>query len=131
MRCLVNWARTRAGAGGLRSAPRLNRSARMRAAEIQRCGQFSHTPCGDSFIRVFIASGYLGASGTVAENLAWGSSTLGSARVALTSWLASSSHRHNLLGRGWRDVGVAIVKANSLFGVANVEVWVVQFGRRG
>jgi hypothetical protein len=29
----------------------------------------------------------------------------------------------------WRDVGVAMVKASSLFGTSNVTLWVMDFGR--
>ena len=130
MRCLVNWARARAGERLLGDVGRLDRSARMRAAEIVRCGQFSHTPCGDSFLHVFVASGYLSGSGTVGENLAWGQAGVGSARVAMAEWLASPPHRANLFTR-WRDLGVALAKQNALFGAAQVSIWVAQFGRRG
>jgi uncharacterized protein YkwD len=132
MRCMVNWARHRRGLAPLRVNARLDRSARMRAAEIRRCNQFSHTPCGDAFTHVFAASGYLhGAAWRVGENLAWGAGALGSARTAVAWWLASPPHRANLFGRSWRDFGVAMLKADALFGASNVTIWVVQFGRRG
>src|SRR5690348_16946272 len=50
-RCLLNWARSRAGLARLRDAGSLDRSAFIRATAIRRCGDFSHTPCGQSFIR--------------------------------------------------------------------------------
>ena|SRR5437764_10695556 len=131
MRCMVNWARRHRGLAPLRANARLDRSARMRADEIRRCNQFSHTPCGDSFIHVFVAAGYVHGTYTVGENLAWGAGVLGSVRTAVAWWLASPPHRANLFGRSWRDFGVAMLKAHTLLGASDVTIWVVQFGRRG
>jgi uncharacterized protein YkwD len=130
LRCLVNWARRHAGQPTLRRSPELDRSAAMRANDIRRCQDFSHTPCGEAFITVFQQAGYLTAAGTVGENLAWGQGRLGSARTAMAGWLASPEHRQILFGSSWRDVGLARVRARSLFGRPNVTVWVAQFGRR-
>ena len=130
LRCLVNWARRHAGEPALHRSPELDRSAAMRANDIRRCQDFSHTPCGEAFITVFQQAGYLTASGTVGENLAWGQGRLGSARTAMAGWLASPEHRQILFGSKWRDLGLARVRARSLFGRPNVTVWVAQFGRR-
>jgi uncharacterized protein YkwD len=130
LRCLVNWARRHAGQPALRRSPELDHSAAMRANDIRRCQDFSHTPCGESFITVFQQAGYLTAAGTVGENLAWGQGRLGSARTAMAGWLASLEHRQILFGSRWRDLGLARVRAGSLFGRANVTVWVAQFGQR-
>jgi uncharacterized protein YkwD len=128
MRCLVNWARRHGGQPTLRRSPELERSAALRAAEIRRCQDFSHTPCGEPFIAVFQLVGYPLAA--VGENLAWGQARLGTARSAMASWLASPEHRQILFGANWRDLGLARVRAGSLFGRANVTVWVAQFGQR-
>jgi len=128
LRCLVNWARRHAGEPALHRSPELDRSAAMRANDIRRCQDFSHTPCGEAFITVFQHAGYPLAS--VGENLAWGQGRLGSARTAMAGWLASPEHRQILFGSSWRDVGLARVRARSLFGRANVTVWVAQFGQR-
>ena len=128
MRCVLNATRTSVGLRPLRFARRLNRSAALRAAAIRRCNQFSHRPCGQSFMGVFVRTGYLG-SGLVGENLAWGQSPLGTVRDTVTDWLSSPEHRSNMLYPRWRDVGVAMVKAPSLFGASNVTLWVMDFGR--
>jgi len=128
MRCLINWARRHAGQPALRRSPELDRSAAMRANDIRRCQDFSHTPCGEAFIVVFQLVGYPLAS--VGENLAWGQGRLGTARSAMASWLASPEHRQNLFSASWRDLGLARVRATSLFGRSNVTVWVAQFGQR-
>jgi uncharacterized protein YkwD len=128
MRCVLNATRSSVGLRTLRAAKRLNRSAALRAAAIRRCNQFSHRPCGQSFMGVFIMAGYLG-SGLVGENLAWSQSPLGTVRDTVTDWLTSPEHRSNMLYPRWRDVGVAMVKASSLFGTSNVTLWVMDFGR--
>jgi uncharacterized protein YkwD len=126
--CLVNWTRRHSGLPTLRRSPELDRSAGLRAAEIRRCQDFSHTPCGQAFIAVFQLVGYPLAA--VGENLSWGQGRLGTARTAMASWLASPEHRQILLTPTWRDVGLARAHARSLFGYSNVTVWVAQFGQR-
>jgi uncharacterized protein YkwD len=128
LRCLINWARRHGGQPALSRSPELDRSAALRAREIRRCQDFSHTPCGEPFIAVFQLVGYPMSS--VGENLAWGQGSLGTARSAMASWLGSPEHRLNLFGANWRELGLARVRARSLFGRSNVTVWVAQFGRR-
>jgi len=133
LRCLVNWARHRHGLRRVGESRLLDRSALMRALEIRRCDDFSHTPCGQPFTAVFYAVDYLvlGRLAEVGENLAWGQGRLGTARSTMQSWLASPPHRANLFRPGWRDFGVSVVRANRLSGAANVTLWVYQFGKRG
>jgi uncharacterized protein YkwD len=126
MSCLVNETRTARGLPALRESVRLNRAARLRALAIRRCGQFSHTACGQPFRQVFVRAGYRGRS--VGENLAWGQGPVGSPDRTLTAWLGSPPHRANLLGHSWREVGVARIHARRLFGASDVTVWVMQFG---
>ena len=129
MHCLVNWVRTRHGLAPLRELPQLERSSALRLSAIRRCGQFSHTPCGQPFVQPFVTVGYLRGTGSVGENLAWGSSSLGSPRATLEAWLRSPGHRENLLRASWRDCGVALTRGR-LFGVSGVSLWALQFGRR-
>jgi uncharacterized protein YkwD len=130
MRCLLNLTRRQQGLSPLRASVLLNRSASLRAEAIRRCGDFSHRACGQSFLSVFDEAGYTRTRRVaVGENLAWGSSTLGSPVSTLRAWLGSPPHRAMMLGR-WRDVGVALVHTTGLFGMADVTVWVADFGRR-
>jgi uncharacterized protein YkwD len=129
MQCLVNAARRERGLAVLRNSPRLDRSSLLRASAIRRCSDFSHTPCGQSFMGVFAKVGYP-RSAAVGENIFWGSASLGSARSAFEGWLASPGHRHILFMRGWRGLGIGLVQAGQLFGAAQVSVWVTQFGSR-
>jgi uncharacterized protein YkwD len=128
MRCLINWARRHGGRSALHVNAELDRSAAMRAGDINRCQSFSHTPCGQPFITVFELVGYLVGTASVGENLACGQGRLGSARKAMADWLASPEHRQILFGGDWRDLGLARVRARSLYGRANVTVWVAHLG---
>ena len=130
LRSLVNSTRAQYGLPRLRRAPRLDRSALLKAEEIRTCRSFSHTPCGNSFARTFQQTGYLHGRVRYGENLYWGSGGLGTPSGAIAAWLNSPPHRANLLGRGWRDVGVGMVYAPSIFGASNVWIFVLQFGRR-
>lgn len=129
MRCLVNWARRHAGEVGLRDSVELDASASLRARDITRCQDFSHTPCGQAFITVFTLVHYLAGADAVGENLAWGQGRLGTARSAMAGWLGSPEHRSIVYTARWRDLGVARVRG-ALFGRSNVTVWVAQFGHR-
>ena len=129
MHCLVNQARRQYGLSVLRNSRRLDRSSLLRATAIRRCGDFSHTPCGQSFNAVFAQVGYP-RSASVGENIFWGSASLRSARSAFEGWLRSPGHRHILFMRGWRGLGIGLAEAGQLFGAAQVSVWVAQFGSR-
>ena len=129
MRCVINWTRSRAGLATLRRRSELDRSSAMRARDIRRCADFSHTPCGQPFITVFTLVRYFTSGAAVGENLEWGQGRLGTARSAVAHWLASPPHRQIIYTARWRDLGIARIHG-TLFGLPNVSVWVAQFGRR-
>jgi uncharacterized protein YkwD len=127
---LANAVRVQHGLRPLQRSRALDRSAVMKGEEIRGCRAFSHTPCGMSFLRTFVRTGYVRTSAHVGENLYWGSGGLGTPTNAIAGWLHSPPHRANLLGRSWRDIGVGMVHAPALFGASDVWVYVLQFGRR-
>ncbi len=128
MRCLINWTRRHAGLAALRRNGEPQRSATLRARDIERCQDFSHTPCGQAFITLFTIVHYFTGAAAVGENLFWGEGRLGSAREALAHWLGSPEHRAILLTASWRDLGIARAHGR-LFGHPDVSLWVAQFGR--
>ena len=91
------------------------------------CNQFSHTPCARPFRAAFRTVRYAGAS--YGENIAFGTSYLGSPRRIMASWLASPGHRANILHRGWRSQGID-VRFDAFLGYADAAVWTSQFGSR-
>ena len=125
----VNSTRTHYRLAALRHSAVLDRSAALKASDIIRCRVFSHTPCGNAFVRTFQQTGYFHGRARVGENLYWGGGSLGTPAAAVAAWLRSAPHRANLLGHGWRDVGVAVVHRPGLFGAGDVWLYVLQFGR--
>jgi uncharacterized protein YkwD len=122
---LINQVRRRAGLPALRSDRALRRAAGLKVGRIASCGQFTHTPCGAPFTATFRAAGW--RRGTMGENIAFGSSVLGTPQAILQSWLRSPGHRANLLSRKFRFQGLA-VRTVALPGIGAVRVWANTFG---
>jgi uncharacterized protein YkwD len=128
MRCLINFARRSEGTAPLRArGKRLAKAADRKAADILRCGEFSHTACGRPFTYHMQATAYAAGCYGAGENIAWGSGQLGTVRSIMRSWLASDGHRANLLNAEFRDHGVAL-RTGSLSGHDGAAVWVHQLG---
>lgn len=128
LRCLVKYARRRAGLGAPRRSSKLNRGAEAKADRIATCRDFSHTPCGRSFSGAYRRTGYGRGSWSVGEVIGWGPRRAGDARSVMHQWMHSSSHRSTIL-RSWRHAAVGRRHARSLWGRRHVSVWVVSFGR--
>ena len=98
----MNQARAQHGVRPLRIDLRLEAAARAKSRAMLRTGTFAH---GNFQRRLssFRARGpYFG------ENLAWGVGARGSATAVVQMWLASPSHRANLLRRSFQRVGLGI-----------------------
>ncbi len=130
MLCLVNWARRHDRLPRLRASNLLDRSSQIKARDIIRCQDFSHTPCGQSFEASFQRVGYMKRASYVGENIYWSTLHAASPRSAFNAWLHSDGHRRNLLSRSWRELGIGRLRANDVFGYGGGVVWVNQFGRR-
>lgn len=110
---------------------RLGKAAQSKAQDIINCQNFSHTACGrpaDFWIR---QNGYI-PSPTCwgwAENIYWGSGSLGTAASAVTAWLGSAPHRANMMNPNYYDLGAGLARG-TLNGIPNVQVWVQVFGYR-
>jgi len=123
--CLVNWARAQERRHPLRQRPALNRAAALKGQVVAQCGQFSHTPCGIDVAAAARKAGYRYA--LFGENLFAGPWGQVSPREVVTAWLRSPPHRANLLGRKFRDVGVAPARAHGLLGKGDAIVWTAAF----
>jgi uncharacterized protein YkwD len=98
----INRTRAAHGLRPLRVDLRLERAARAHSAWMLRTGTFAHGPFGRR-----IAS--YGARGpAVGENLAWGVGGSATPPGIIQGWLASPSHRANLLRRGFTRIGIGV-----------------------
>jgi uncharacterized protein YkwD len=103
IRCVINQQRARNGLNPLAANRQLARAASRHAADMARHNYFSHVSLsGTSPLRRVRAAGWRRGVG---EALAWGCGPQASPAAIVAAWLASSSHRAIILGRG-RVVGM-------------------------
>ena len=120
---VMNQARAQHGVAPLRIDLRLEAAARAKSRSMLRTGTFAH---GNFQRRLssFRARGpYFG------ENLAWGVGVHGSAAGVVQMWLASPSHRANLLRRKFQRVGLGVV-VGTFRGHAGTSVVTANFAGR-
>jgi uncharacterized protein YkwD len=125
--------RAKHGLAPLRHSSELAAAALQHSTEMARDGYFAHNGNTMSYGRrlALFYPRMKHRTWEVGEILAWGSPSL-SAGEALTMWLRSPEHRAMLLGRSWRDVGVAAVHTSAapgVFGGHVTTVVTVDFGR--
>lgn len=112
----MNLLRARRGLAPLRLSSALSSAAHRHSTEMARDGFCGHDSTdGASFwsrLSRFYGRGSGWHTWSVAENVLCYPQRL-TAAAALGKWLASPSHRANLLAPQWRDVGVGAVYAES------------------
>ena len=104
----INRVRALHGLQPLAYDPRLTRAARAHTREMTADGVFEHGAFAARMERFHVAARLM------AENLAWGTGALGTARGIVEAWLASPSHRENLLHAGFRRIGLGAVQTTFL-----------------
>ena len=110
--CAMNEERTSRGMRALKPNRGLTNAARAHTRYMVDRDCFLHKCPGEDDLvgRVFDTS-YLpcrSCSWGLGENLAWGSQSAGTPRAIVDSWMKSKGHRHNLLNRKYRDVGMGV-----------------------
>ena len=135
----LNLVRLEHGLRQLRLNPKLTAAADAHSLEMVHSGYFGHESLNGGQFWQRIKRFYRPRSAqaarrpwTVGENLIWQERRL-TARAAVTAWLASPGHRENLLGRGFREVGISAVRAlgaPGVYGRRHVVVLTVDFGAR-
>jgi uncharacterized protein YkwD len=100
---VMNQVRIAHGLRPLRADARLEGTARNHSRRMLRTGTFAHGAFTARIRRAGVHAPRVG------ENLAWSSGSLARARTIVELWLASPSHRANLLRAGYRTVGVGAV----------------------
>ena len=101
----TNDQRTRSGLGTLQLDARLSEAATAKARDMLRQGYWDHTAPDGTEPWVWIDdSGYTYQQ--AGENLAKNFST---ASAAVSAWMDSPSHRSNMLGDAYKDVGFGVV----------------------
>lgn len=114
--------RTRAAHGlqPLHIGWKLQRAARAHSRDMLRRDYFAHGPFLSRLLAVGAGGPFLG------ENLAWGAGARARAAWTVRAWLASPTHRRNLLRPGFRRVGVGAATGN-FRGIAGVRMVTADF----
>lgn len=132
---VVNRTRVERGLRPLVVSKDLQRAAGSHSRQMLERGFFDHdSPDGVPFakrVRAYYQStGY--SSWSVGENLLYSTVEV-TAEAAVDAWLASPSHRENMLSPTWREVGVGSLRARAAGGTfGGKPTWVItmNFGIR-
>jgi uncharacterized protein YkwD len=102
----MNQVRLAHGVRPLRADSRLERAARSHSSTMLHTGAFFHGAFSARIRGVGVRAPRVG------ENLAWGTGMFSRARAIVRMWMASPSHRRNLLHPGYRLVGVGALRGS-------------------
>jgi uncharacterized protein YkwD len=129
--CLINRDRRAQRLPPLTVNLRLSRAAGRHAADMVRRGYFSHdSPEGQTFVDRLRLTGYFGRCGwSAGETLAWGAGAESSPRSRVQAWMHSPPHRAVLLGRSYREAGVAVLRGSPVDPTLGY-TYAAEFGRR-
>ncbi|MCC5952574.1 MAG: S-layer homology domain-containing protein [Acidimicrobiia bacterium] len=106
----LNDLRTSRGVPAVRTCPSLDAAARSHGEHMRSTGVVSHTGAGGStFFDRVVASGFVPL--LVGENLAGGHPSIPS---VFSAWMASGTHRANILDARYTHVGSALVTGGNL-----------------
>ena len=129
--CLLNAERRSHGLKRLRLNGKLSHAGLRHARDMVRHGYFSHNGSGgEDFVQRILDTNYVPASASfsLAENLAWGSPGVSSPRATVNDWMSSPGHRRNILQRGFREIGIAIVIGAPMNGTNQGATYATEFG---
>jgi uncharacterized protein YkwD len=131
----VNATRAQSGRRVLQVSAQLSRAALQHALSMASRGYFSHSsPDGES-VGQRLGQTYTRRGShrwSVGETMVWSTRALTPAG-AIAMWLASPTHRHTMLARRFREIGVAAVRianAPGWFGGRSVTLVVADYGVR-
>jgi uncharacterized protein YkwD len=129
--CLLNRERNRRGLRRLRLNRKLTAASIRHSRNMVRKGFFAH----GNYVARILNVRYVGRRGpwSLGENIAWGTGSLATPAQIVRGWMNSPGHRHNILSRKFRDIGIGIVggaPGMARAGAAGA-TYTTDFGRRG
>jgi hypothetical protein len=121
---LTNEKRVQAGLSPLEFNPTLSQAAKAKGEDMLAKDYWAHVaPDGTEPWKFFLDSGY--KYRYAGENLA---RDFSSASTAVDAWMASPTHKDNLLSAKYRDIGIAVVEGD--LGGRDTTIIVQLFGTR-
>lgn len=134
VQCLLNRRRSEHGVPPLSPNDQLRRAAQRHSGYMREHHCFSHRCPGEAsprerLIRVhYIREGL--ASWAFGENIGWGTRHLGTPKAMVKAWMHSPEHRHNILERSFRDLGVGFAHGSPSDPDADGGIYTTDFGER-
>ena len=130
---LINHARTSRGLRAVKIHTALDKAALSHSRDMIAHDYFAHSSyAGGSVAKRARGAGY-STSGCshweVGEVIAWGKSYRGIPEAIFKAWMHSSEHRHIILIKRWRDVGLGACRG-TFQSLSGVVMYTVDFGRR-
>jgi uncharacterized protein YkwD len=116
--CLLNSERTTAGLHPVRLDRGLSHAAEAYSHDMVTRRFFSHvSPSGEQLAERVARTGWLRRRPrwVLGETLGWGTGSLSTPAAIVAAWMHSPPHRHIVLGRRFRRVGIGIA-AGTPFG---------------
>lgn len=107
----------------------LTTAARAHSDEMLAKGYFAHESYdGETFDARLVRYGYTGWT-ALAENVAYGSGSLGAPDAIFSSWMNSAGHRANILNGSLRQIGIG-ARLGTYQGHSGTNMYTVDFGTR-
>src|SRR3954451_4762964 len=129
--CLLNVQRRHHHLRKLRFNHKLALAGLRHARDMVANQYFAHdAPSGQDFVQRILNTNYVPAAASwfLGENLAWGDRSKSTPRQIVKAWMASPGHRHNILTRRFREIGIAIVVGAPVNGVSQAATYATEFG---
>lgn len=130
--CLLNDARATRGLAPLSGERTLDAAAHDYSQAMVQQRFFGHVSPGGQTINARLA-GYVASARrwAIGENLAWGEGTLATPAAIVRGWMASPSHRDNILNGAFDEIGIGIVGGTPKGGLpALTATYTTEFGSR-
>jgi len=130
--CLLNGERSANGLAPLTSEPTLEAVATTYSQSMVTKRFFGHvSPAGQTIRERLAAYADSASVWSTGENLAWGEGVLGTPASIVKNWMASPSHRANILSADFTEVGVGIVGGSPSGSLPTVAAtYTTEFGAR-
>jgi uncharacterized protein YkwD len=131
--CAINKQRRKHGRPGLRTTRALSKAGKRHSRYMTRHHCFAHQCPGEQdLVSRIHRTSYLPCSCTwrVGETIGWGARGRGTPHAIVNAWMHSPPHRHVLMDRGLRQVGVGIVRGSPSKRGARAATYTADFGLR-
>jgi uncharacterized protein YkwD len=129
--CAINKQRRKHGSHGLDTKRALRKAGKRHSKYMKSHRCFSHQCPGEAdLVGRINRTSYLPCNCTwrVGETIAWGARGRGTPHAIVRAWMHSSAHRHILLDRGLKQVGIGLVWGSPSNPGARAATYTADFG---